>query len=62
MELLLDEKLCKQAFGFAQPFFRQPHGFRFAGRIRDKPLFVEPIHCVPIEALPNPITVKRQIE
>ena len=60
--LFPDEKLCKQAFGFAQPFFRQPHGFRFADRIRDEPLFLEPTHRVPIEALPNSVVMKRQIK
>jgi hypothetical protein len=60
--LFLDEKLFKQASGFAQPFFRQPHGFRFAGRIRDKSLFMEPTHRVPIKALPNSVIMKREIK
>ncbi len=51
------KQISKQSFGLLQSFVRQDNRFGVPYRVGDQALLVQPLHRVPVERLPNALTV-----
>jgi hypothetical protein len=51
------KQISKQSFGLLQSFVCQDNGFGAPYRVGDQALLVQPLHRVPVERLPNALTV-----
>jgi len=51
------KELLEKAFGLAQAFLGEYHGFRLVDRIVDKPACMQPAEDIPVEALPGAVVV-----
>jgi hypothetical protein len=55
--LLSREQRLEQLLGFLQPFLGEDHRFGSVDRVGDETLLVEPVHGVPVKALPGPAPI-----
>src|SRR6266446_3020969 len=51
------KQISKQSFGLLQSFVRQDNRFGVPYRVGDQALLVQPLHRVPVERLPDALTV-----
>jgi hypothetical protein len=51
------EQFAEQPLGLAQPLLGEHDRLGLADRVGDEALLVQPVHRVPVEALPGPVAV-----